>query len=84
MLGMFARIAGRIGRASAAIRYASADGPVLRALHPAHLFAHGLEAAAPNARPGQAGDEQDQRQAGDPEAGDGVHIPPEGLAAAGV
>ncbi len=65
MLGMFV-----------SARSATADGPVLLTLYPAHFLPHRLEGAAPGIGPGQAGEQQHQRQPRYPEAGDRVHIAP--------
>src|SRR3546814_7734452 len=57
----------------------AAQCPVLRALDPAHFGARRLEGAAPDSRPGQGRDQQDQCKTCYPEARHRMQIAPDNM-----
>ena len=59
---------------SGAWQRASPSVPLRRTFHPAHLRAHRVEGIAPDIGPRQSGEQQHQREARDPEAGDGMQV----------
>ncbi len=55
--------------------------PVLHPRHPAHFGADCTKTARPDIGPRQRGEQQDEREARDPEAGDGVKVAQRGACA---